>query len=84
MIIWILIHQKLISEIIYALQHHIKSNNGSCDVYTAPFDVVLKRDDEDVKNSKNIVQPDISVICDKNKLTDKGCSGSPDMIILKN
>jgi len=80
-IIWILIHQKLISEIFYALQHHIKSNNGSCDVYTAPFDVVLKRDDEDVKNSKNIVQPDISVICDKNKLTDKGCSGSPDMIV---
>lgn len=27
------------------------------------------------------MQPDISVICDKNKLTDKGCTGSPDMII---
>ena len=34
-----------------------------------------------LKNSKNIVQPDISVICDKNKLTDKYCIGSPDMIV---
>ena len=34
-----------------------------------------------ILNSKNVVQPDISVICDKNNLTDKGCTGSPDMII---
>ncbi|EHJ00319.1 LOW QUALITY PROTEIN: hypothetical protein CDLVIII_3764 [Clostridium sp. DL-VIII] len=38
-------------------------------------------DGEILINSKNIVQPDISVICDKNKLTDKGCTGSPDMIV---
>lgn len=56
-------------------------NNGPCNVYPAPFDVILKNDNEDVTNSKNIVQPDISVICDKSKLTDKGCTGSPDMIV---
>ena len=75
------IHQEIISEIHFKLKEYIKSNNGSCKVYPAPFDVILKNDDEDVSNSKNIVQPDISVICDKRKLTDKGCTGSPDMIV---
>ena len=27
------------------------------------------------------LEPDISVICDKNKLTDEGCNGAPDWII---
>jgi len=74
-------HQEIISEIHFKLKEYIKSNNGSCKVYPAPFDVILKNNDEEIINSKNIVQPDISVICDKNKLTDKGCTGSPDMIV---
>lgn len=75
------IHQKIIMELSTIINNYIKSNNGSCDVYSAPFDVILKNDNENIINSKNIVQPDISIICDKNKLTDKGCTGSPDMII---
>jgi Uma2 family endonuclease len=75
------IHQEIISELHFRLKEYIKSNNLSCKVYPAPFDVILKNDDEDIFNSKNIVQPDISVICDKNKLTEKGCTGSPDMIV---
>ena len=75
------IHQKLISKLSQVLQNYIDSNNGECEVYVAPFDVILKNDNEETINSKSIVQPDISVICDKNKLTDSGCTGSPDMII---
>lgn len=75
------IHQKIISEILIEIGSYIKSNNGPCEVYPAPFDVILKNDNEDIKNSRNVVQPDISVICDKNKLTDKGCTGAPDMIV---
>lgn len=75
------IHQKIITEILVELRNYIRLNNGECEVYPAPFDVVLKNDDEEVGSSRNIVQPDISVICDKNKLTDKGCVGSPDMIV---
>lgn len=75
------IHQKIITEILGELRNYIKSNKGQCEIYPAPFDVILKNDDDDLLNSKNIVQPDISVICDKNKLTDKGCTGSPDMIV---
>lgn len=75
------IHQKIITEILFKIRQFIESNSGPCEVYPAPFDVIFKNDDEDVINSRNIVQPDISVICDKNKLTDKGCTGSPDMIV---
>ena len=32
-------------------------------------------------NDKNYVEPDISVICDKNKIADKGCNGAPDWVI---
>ena len=75
------IHQELIMEISAELRNHIKSNKRQCKVYPAPFDVVLINENENENDSKNIVQPDISVICDKNKLNDKGCFGSPDMIV---
>ena len=48
---------------------------GSCESFFAPFAVFLNEDDT------NYVEPDISVICDPNKLNDKGCSGAPDWII---
>ena len=75
------IHQELIMEISAELRNYIKSNKRQCKVYPAPFDVVLINENENENDSKNIVQPDISVICDKNKLNDKGCFGSPDMIV---
>jgi Uma2 family endonuclease len=74
------IHQELIMALSAAFYNYIKSNNGNCKVYPSPFDVFLT-DDENLDNCKNIVQPDISVICDKNKLNDKGCIGAPDLII---
>lgn len=56
-------------------QDYIIKNNGECEVLPAPFAVFLNKDD------KNYVEPDISVICDKDKITDKGCNGVPDWII---
>lgn len=69
------IHQELISAFTQIFRNYIDSNGGSCKVYPAPFAVNLNADDEDW------VEPDISVICDKGKLTDRGCSGAPDFII---
>ena len=69
------IHQTILSELHAIIYHYIKSKKGSCKVYPAPFAVKLKED------KKTIVEPDISVICDRNKLTDKGCTGAPDWII---
>jgi len=68
-------HQRIATELCTVINNYIKSNNGSCEVDIAPFAVFLNEDD------KNYVEPDISVICDRNKLTDKGCVGAPDWII---
>ena len=57
------------------IRDYIKSKGGSCEVYPAPFAVKLNKDKSD------IVEPDISVICDKDKLTDRGCTGAPDWIV---
>ena len=69
------IHQEIIIELTYHFQHYIKSNKGNCKIYAAPFAVNLNA------NDKTFVEPDISIICDKNKLDDKGCNGAPDWII---
>ena len=69
------IHQKISGELYTIINNHIKAKKGACEVYNAPFAVFLNEDD------KTYVEPDISVICDKNKLTDRGCNGAPDFII---
>ena len=66
------IHQKLIQQLGRIIGNHIFTQNGECEVVPAPFAVNLNADD------KIWVEPDISFICDKNKLTQKGCKGSPD------
>nr|WP_302142230.1 Uma2 family endonuclease [uncultured Schaedlerella sp.] len=68
-------HQKLVMELASVIHNHIKNNSGSCEVYPSPFAVNL------TANDKVWVEPDISVICDKDKLSDRGCEGAPDWII---
>ena len=68
-------HQRIVMELSTTISNYIKSRNGSCEVDIAPFAVFLNQD------NRNYVEPDISVICDKNKLTEKGCNGAPDWII---
>lgn len=69
------IHQKIVGQLIRIIGQYIDRHRGSCEVYPAPFAVFLNKD------SKNYVEPDISVICDKGKLDDRGCNGAPDWII---
>lgn len=69
------IHQKISHILEWTIENYIRHKKGSCEVYAAPFSVFLNKDDQ------NYVEPDISVICDKNKLDDKGCIGAPDWII---
>ncbi len=53
----------------------------SCEVYFAPFDVRLPQADEKDEDIDTVVQPDIVVVCNANKLDDKGCRVAPDLII---
>ena len=69
------IHQRLVHQFERIIGNYIVEKHGDCEVYPAPFAVFLNEDD------KTYVEPDISVICDKNKLDDRGCFGAPDWII---
>ncbi len=70
------VHQKILMFLSKTIANYIDSKNGPCEVYPAPFAVKLFSEDD-----KNVVEPDISVICDPNKLTDRGCTGAPDWIV---
>ena len=50
-----------------------------CDFFHAPFDVILPIPSKN--QDTTVVQPDLCIICDQSKINDKGCYGSPDLII---
>lgn len=68
-------HQRLVSYLSTEINLFIRQSNGECEVFPAPFAVFLS------ENDRNYVEPDISVICDRNKISDKGCHGAPDWVI---
>lgn len=68
-------HQRLVHFFDREIGNHIRDRQGDCEVFPAPFAVFLN------ENDKTYVEPDISVICDKSKITDQGCQGAPDWII---
>ena len=68
-------HQKLLHFFDRTIGMYIQSNGGDCEVYPAPFAVFLNQDD------MTSVEPDLSVICDMDKLDEKGCHGAPDWTI---
>ncbi|KQT19288.1 restriction endonuclease [Chryseobacterium sp. Leaf404] len=53
-------------------------SNKSCEMFFAPFDV---RFPNKMGEIITVVQPDICIICDRNKIDDKGCLGAPDLVI---
>ena len=56
--------------------------NRKCKVFSAPFDVRLpKNGEKEDRKILNVVQPDIVVVCDPNKLDERGCLGPPDLIV---
>lgn len=69
------IHQSISMALSNIIYNYIKSRKIPCQVFTAPFDVKLS------DKPLTIVQPDIMIICDKNKLDGKRCNGAPDFII---
>ena len=75
-------HQDAVGEIFWQIKNFLKDQKKhKCSAYIAPFDVRLPKSNEDKNSTSNVVQPDISIICDKKKLDDKGCFGTPDVII---
>lgn len=68
-------HQVISGWLFNQIYNFIDQNQGKCSVFNAPFAVYLTADNE------KYFEPDISVICDPDKIDDKGCQGAPDWII---
>lgn len=75
-------HQRLSMSLSGQLFNYFR--HKSCQVFAAPFDVRLYDRRKSILASQDIftvVQPDICVICDPDKLDEQGCNGAPDWII---
>ncbi|MDE7183164.1 MAG: Uma2 family endonuclease, partial [Lachnospiraceae bacterium] len=68
-------HQDLAGWLYVRISRYIMEKQGSCKVFLAPFAVYIADDQH------NYVEPDISVICDWDKMDKRGCHGAPDWII---
>lgn len=69
------IHQELITELLLDIGNYVRNNKGPCKVLPAPLDVQLDCD------NRTMIQPDISVICQKDRIVEKGVYGAPDFCI---
>ncbi|MDW8288496.1 MAG: Uma2 family endonuclease [Flammeovirgaceae bacterium] len=75
-------HQKVAGDLYLQFGNYLKNRN--CRVFFAPFDVRLidrKKSQRANKDIYTVVQPDLCVVCDSEKLDEKGCLGAPDLII---
>lgn len=70
-----LTHQDILMWISVKIWNYIMEKKGTCKVLPAPFAVYIKND------AHNYVEPDITVICDRDKLDEKGCHGAPDWVV---
>ena len=70
-------HQAILIEL--STQLHTQLRGKPCRVLPAPCDVRLfyKEDESD----DTVVQPDILIACDKEKLGEEACHGAPDLIV---
>ena len=68
------IHQLIAMEIYDVIKAYIKKKKGECIVHASPMDVQLDCD------NRTMVQPDVQVICDRNKLRKRSVYGAPDFV----
>lgn len=71
------IHQEISGNLQGALFVFLK--NSKCKLYTAPFDVRFSQKGE--SQVYTVVQPDLCVVCDFEKIDSKGCVGAPDLVV---
>ena len=68
-------HQAMLIELGTQFRTYLRGKK--CKVFLAPFDVRLNHDTAD----NTVLQPDLLVVCDMNKLNGKHCLGAPDMVV---
>lgn len=74
------VHQLVSGELYRQFANYLEGKR--CRVISAPFDVRLfEEKDDKPEDVQTVVQPDISVICDQDKLDEHGCKGAPDLTL---
>ena len=63
------------------VQFHAFLKGSTCRAYTAPFDVRLPKPGEDSMSASTVVQPDLTIVCEREKLDEHGCIGSPTLVV---
>lgn len=69
------IHQMMVSFLHFEIRQYIQRNRRDCIVLPSPFAVFL---DQDIYT---YLEPDLTVVCDRKKLDEKGCHGAPDWVV---
>ncbi|PKM93561.1 MAG: Uma2 family endonuclease [Firmicutes bacterium HGW-Firmicutes-1] len=73
-------HQLITGELYRQFANYLQGK--TCEAYLAPFCVRLTNGDEKQNEDiKKVVEPDITIVCDKSKIDEKGCNGTPDLIV---
>ena len=68
-------HQDAAGWLFNRIFNYIQGKKGKCRVHASNFAVFPKKDD------KNYVEPDVTVVCDRDKLDERGCNGAPEWVI---
>ena len=68
-------HQNIVGNMFFGLKNYFKGKE--CIPFVAPLDVTIV----DKNNNKNVVQPDVLVVCDKHKIIDNNYKGIPTLVI---
>lgn len=69
------VHQAIGGFIYKTLLDHVLAHGGKCMPFMSPVDVQLDRDD------KTVVQPDVLIVCDREKFQNGRVFGAPDFIV---
>ena len=73
------IHEELTVILVTRFYAFLKGSN--CKVYTAHFDVRLPVTSKSHEDIDTVVQPDLCVVCDPEKLDELGCVGATNLIV---
>lgn len=73
------IHQKVLGNMYYYIKNYLLDK--SCEIYASPFDVRLPKGREGDDEVDTVIQPDLVVVCDQDKLDDAGMRGAPDLTL---
>jgi Uma2 family endonuclease len=72
-------HQRIAGQLFLSFGNYLQGK--SCQVFFAPFDVRMAELHETDQTCRNVVQPDLVVICDSSKIDGRGCKGAPDLVV---